>query len=202
MKIFILHHTPAIERKIKMQEDLNGVNLQYSIEWVEKFLPLEIDKTINHDIKLSEVSLSLKHRYVFEQILKHDMPFGIVFEDDVDILSVKNLNGFIEKSVHELEYNFGDVLWIGDIWVGKYTIPEIYRNGNRLSHFSDDYCSRGTHAYIISNSGARTMLQEYNLDEPIDHLFNTIKRHRQLRFGWTTPGILQKSAEGVWSSLI
>lgn len=201
MKVFILHHILAPERKMKLQEDLAKVNLQYPIEWVEKFLPNEIPDN-RYNIKKSELSLSLKHQYVFEQIIQCNMPYGIVFEDDVDLLSVPNISAFIEKSIKELKDNSGDVTWIGDVWVGKYTVPEMHRKQNQLSHFSDDYWSRCTHAYIISNFGAQAMLEDYNHDTPIDHLFNNIKRQRSLRFGWTTPGILQKTAEGVWSSLI
>jgi hypothetical protein len=200
-KIFILHHTPAAYRKQKLQDDLDKLNLPYPIEWVESFLPEDI-KHIKCNIKLTELSLTLKHQYVFEQIVRQKLPYSIVFEDDVDLLSVDNLYRFIEQSIEEINKAQGDMLWIGDAWVGKYTIPKECKQANKLSYFSENCWSRCTHAYIISLQGAKTMLENYNYDYAIDHLFNHVKRQKFLNIGWTEPGLTQKTAEGVWQTIM
>lgn len=204
VKIFILHHLPATDRKIKLQEDIKLLGSIYPIEWVEKFLPEDIDTNIswNKEIKIGNLSLLLKHQYVLEQIVAQNLSYGIVFEDDVDLMSVNNLQNFLEQSLSEINENQGDALWIGDVWVGKYTIPESVKQVNKISYFSDDCWTRCTHAYIISLNGAKIMLEEYNYELAIDHLFNHVKRKKSLKVGWTDPGLIQFSAEGKWPTVI
>ena len=203
-KIFILHHIPAESRKISLQEDLNMVALKYPIEWVEKFLPEDIDSNITQQsgVKIGELSLLLKHQYVFEQIVQQKITYGIILEDDVDLLSVVDVQQFFEQSISEIKEASRDFLWIGDAWKGKYTIPQEFKQPNKLSYFSENCCSRCTHAYIISLNGAKLMLEEFNYEQAIDHLFNSVKLKRSVTLGWTEPGLLQKSAEGKWSALL
>ena len=201
-KIFILHHTPAIARKIELQNDLNKISLLYPVEWVEKFLPSEIDADFNYSVKPSELSLSLKHQYTLQQIVQNNIQYGIIFEDDVDLQSVPELQKFLEQSIVELEAEQGDVLWIGDAWVGKYIIPPNQKVKGKISHFSNNCYSRCTHAYIISQRGAKLILDNYNYNQPVDHLFNENISSKKILPGWTEPGLIQKSAEGLWSTLI
>jgi hypothetical protein len=201
-QIFILHHTPAISRKQNIQHDLNAVNLPYPIVWIEKFLPHEIDTDINYTIRQSELSLSLKHQYALQQIVQSNIQYGIIFEDDIDLRSIPNIQKFIEQSIIELEYTWGDILWIGDVWVGKYIIPQDKKNKNKISYFSNSCYSRCTHAYIITQRGAKLVLDNYHYNLPIDHLYNEIITNKVILPGWTEPGLIQKTAEGIWSTLI
>jgi hypothetical protein len=202
IKIFILHHTPAVDRKVFLQKDLNFVNLPYQLEWVESFLPSEIDSNVVSNIKRSELSLSLKHKYALEQIVQNNIEYGIVFEDDVNLQSVSNIHQFIEQGITELEAESGDILWIGDVWVGKYVIPDNKKILNKISYFASDCLTRCTHAYIISQQGAKLALNNYHYKHPVDHLYNEIISKKILVSGWTIPGLLQKSAEGLLSTLI
>lgn len=201
-KIFILHHEPAIERKINLQEDLNLTNILYPIEWVEKFLPSEINEDLSFTIKRSELSLSLKHQYALQQIVQDNIQYGIIFEDDIDLQSVPKLQKFLEQSIAELETEQGDILWIGDVWVGKYIIPPTQKVKGKISYFSNNCYSRCTHAYIINQRGAKLVLNNYHYNQPIDHLYNEIITNKIILPGWTEPGLIQKSAEGLWSTLI
>jgi hypothetical protein len=202
IKIFILHHTPAVDRKLELQKDLNFANLPYQMEWVESFLPSEIDSNIFTNIKRSELSLSLKHKYALEQIVQNNIEYGIVFEDDVNLQSVSNTHQFLEQSILETKSSQGDVLWIGDVWVGKYTIPRANKTQDKISYFSSNCSSRCTHAYIISQQGARLVLDNYHYNQPIDHLYNEIISKKIISSGWTEPGLTQKSAENIWTTLI
>lgn len=200
-KIFILHHTPAAERKNTLSADIDAVSLSYSIEWVEAFLPDEI-KCISASIKCSELSLSLKHQYALQQIIQNEIQYGVIFEDDVDLQSVPKIQEFLEQSINELEAKKGDILWIGDVWTGKYAIPAEKKVAGEISYFSTESYSRCTHAYIISQHGAKLVLDDFHFNRPVDHLYNEIIEKRALVSGWTEPGLIQKTAEGIWSSLI
>lgn len=201
IKIFILHHTPAVERKNTLLADIGAVNLPYSIEWIEGFLPEEIEG-ISASIRISELSLSLKHQYVLQQIIQNEIQYGIIFEDDVDLQSVPKIQEFLEQSIDDLQAKTGDILWIGDVWVGKYSIPIEKKIPTEISFFSNNCFSRCTHAYIISQQGAKLVLDNYHYNQPIDHLYNEIIANKIIISGWTEPGLLQKSAEGNLPSLI
>jgi GR25 family glycosyltransferase involved in LPS biosynthesis len=199
-KIFFLHHIYAKSRKDNIQKDLSQLQLQIPTEWVTNFLPNEIEH-IQRNISLPELSLFLKHKFVFEKILKENIQYGIIFEDDIDLLSVENSETFLDKAIKEINSNRGDILWIGNIkkW-NLYHIPFTAKDTNSISYFAEECLSRCTHAYIINQRAASTMLTEIenNLySEPIDHFFNKIIQKHKLKSGWTEPFFTQNSGEGI-----
>lgn len=202
IKVFILHHIPAKDRKIKLQGDLNKINLKYPVEWVEQFLPSEVDSNINYSIKINELSLSLKHQYALQQIVENNITYGIIFEDDIDLNCIPSIQEFLEQSIFELGTSQGDILWIGDAWVGKYVIPSNKKESHKLSYFCYNCCSRCTHAYIVTKRGAKLVLDNYHYNQPVDHFFNEIISSKKILPGWTEPGLTQKSAENIWPGLI
>ena len=46
------------------------------------------------------------------------------------------------------------------------------------------------------------MINNYHYNQPIDHLYNEIIRNKIILSGWTEPGLVQKTAEGLWPTLI
>lgn len=202
IRAFILHHLPATSRKQTILHDLQKVNLGYSITWVESFLPEDIQH-ITKTITINELSLSLKHKFVFEQVVKDKLQHAIVFEDDVDLNSVHDINSFLRQAINETEKVSGDLLWIGNIkkW-NMYHIPKESKTNETISYFNDECLSRCTHAYIISNNGAKTMLNNFHNNLPIDHLFNEVIQKYKLLSGWSEPYLTQLTAEGHLSSLI
>ncbi len=200
-QIFILHHKPAYDRKVSLLNTLDTLDLPYNVEWIDKFLPGEISLS-NLNIKLSELSLTLKHQYALQKILENNIDFGIVFEDDVNLESIQNISSFLRQSIDEINEYKGDILWIGDVWVGKYTIPKDKKTPDKLAYFDKNCYSRCTHAYIVSNNGAKKILEKYSYDQPVDHMFNKLISDNIILTGWTEPGLIQKSAEGLCPSLI
>ena len=201
-KIFILHHLPAASRKQILLQDLQKTNLCYPVTWVETFLPEDIQHVVKN-ITFSELSLSLKHKFVFEQVIKNDLQHAIVFEDDVDLNSVYDINSFLQQAINEIQNVSGDLLWIGNIkkW-NMYHIPKEKKTNENISYFNEQCLSRCTHAYIISNNGAKTMLNNFHNNLPIDHLFNDVIQKYKLLSGWSEPYLTQLTAEGLLSSLI
>lgn len=201
-KIFITHHIPAYERKKTLLNDIKLHNIQYPVIWVESFLPEDI-QNITKTITISELSLSLKHKFIFEQIIKDKLPYAIVFEDDVNLNSVSNVDNFLQQAIKETQNISGDLLWIGSIeeW-RKYNIPEENKANGGITYFNEQCLSRCTHAYIISYNGAKIMLNNFHNNLPIDHLFNEIIQKHKLLSGWSEPFLTQLSVEKQINSLI
>jgi len=199
-KIFLLHHLPAVERKINLIKDLNELSIKYPIEWVESFLPEDIYNKYQHSITLNELSLSLKHQYAISQQVKHNIENIIVLEDDISLKSVMEFNLFIDQCLKDIEYNNGDLLWIGG--TRDLQVPSNMLQDNCISYFSENFLSRCTHGYILNLKSAEKLLEKYNYNFPVDHLFNQIIIQNKLVSGWTNPFLTQKTVEGECRSYI
>lgn len=203
INIFILHHTPAKERKRTLLNNIESIKIDYPVDWIEAFLPNEIQNFNKGNISYSELSLLLKHKLVWEQTIQNELNYSIVFEDDVNLLSVENLNNFLRKGVEELHAKAGDLLWIGNIkkW-NMYHIPEHEKNINNFAYFNKECFSRCTHAYIISQKAAQIMLDNVHYNLPVDHLYNDIIQKKNLISGWSEPFLTQYTAEGIWPTTL
>jgi hypothetical protein len=200
-KIFLLHHLPVKERKEKLLEDLAAVNLQYPVVWVENFLPEDIKDVYQFRVNIANASLNLKHRYVHEYIINNNIDYGIVLEDDIDLLSVHSLQLFLEKCIEEIKQHEGDILWIGG--TNELQAPQQFKIPGTLSVFYEGLDSRCTHGYIITPKAAKIVFDNFHLNLPIDHLFNeVIRNNKQIKSGWTDPFLRQKTVEGKWPSLL
>lgn len=214
-QIFILHHTPAHKRKEILLKDIKALNIQFPIEWVEGFLPDEL--TLDPQTTLKEanikgptcivtkktLSVVLKHKFAVEQQIKNNIQNAIIFEDDVDLFSVPNLNLFLQKSIEELNNEKKDMLWIGG--TKNYEVPQELIQKEKIAYFSENYASRLGHAYILSLRAAFIVYENLDILSQhlhIDHLYNEIIIFKRLiTSGWTAPYITQKTDTGNWNSL-
>jgi hypothetical protein len=199
-KIFLLHHLPAIDRKESLIKDLKDVSLTYPLEWVEEFLPADIATKYKHTITIKELSLSLKHQYSINQQIEHNIQNIIIFEDDINLKSVPQINLYLERCLNDINNFNADILWIG----GTYglQVPENIKNNQHVSYFSSNFLSRCTHGYILNIKASSKIIEKYNYDLPVDHLYNKIISECGLTSGWTAPFLTQKTVEGEWRSTI
>jgi|688.fasta_scaffold03604_11 hypothetical protein len=199
--IYILHHSPANERKVELLNTINLLKLDYPVNWVENFLPEEVS-TLGKDFNISipEMSLSLKHEFVLLDQVKKNLDKVIILEDDADLLSVQNLQEFLENCLLEFSENNGDILWIGG--THDMNVPNEIKKSDKVAYFSKNFKSRCAHAYIMSLKAARAAIEHYHYNLPADHLFNEIIDTCELNSGWTSTYITQKSLEKKIKSLL
>lgn len=201
IQIFLLHHLPAKQRKEQLITDLSTVNLLYPINWIENFLPEEVSRDYQYSVNTANASLNLKHKYTHQYIIKNNIDYGIVLEDDIDVLSIDSLQVFFEKCLQEMIIENGDILWVGG--TNEIQIPPNLLQPNKYTVFHEKFDSRCTHGYIINKKGAQTVINNFHLNLPIDHLFNEIIRNNKtIKSGWTHPFLTQKTIRGVWPSLL
>jgi GR25 family glycosyltransferase involved in LPS biosynthesis len=214
-KIFVLHYSKLTKRKqyIIHQFKLHGIT---DYEFIEKF-----DKdTITDDecpefsreyvtTRRTELSLHLKHLYVYRTMVRENYEQALVFEDDV-ILS----NGFMEKLgvyMKQLPTEY-DMLFIGDgcnlhiprnqLKPGQYIyekcLHETSWGGNGAAKCTDSYiihqrCAKKICDYIAATSSTK------KIDKPADWWLNDTARDLVLRVYWGEPTIVtQGSQNGVF----
>lgn len=215
LKIFVLHYSKLTKRKqyIIHQFKLHGIT---DYEFIEKF-----DKdTITDDecpefsreyvtTRRTELSLHLKHLYVYRTIVRENYEQALVFEDDV-ILS----NGFMEKLgvyMKQLPTEY-DMLFIGDgcnlhiprnqLKPGQYIyekcLHETSWGGNGAAKCTDSYiihqrCAKKICDYIAATSSTN------KIDKPADWWLNDVARELVLKVYWAEPTIVtQGSQNGVF----
>ena len=138
-------------------------------------------------ISPSSVSLILKHLYCWNQQLNNDYNTILILEDDADI--PKGFKESLCRIYDEFIEDNMDIVMIGDGY--NWHPPNIYID--RVTHYHRTLKTRCTHAYLISKSCAKKMLDNFNpFNLPIDFKMNEIIQLESLRVSWYEPGIKQK----------
>jgi GR25 family glycosyltransferase involved in LPS biosynthesis len=197
-KIYICHWNKLIDRKIHIIEQLKSQNIfEYSFvelydknaldkNKIEKEYPMVFGK-INRDkryLKLSEISLLLKHCWIIKDAYEKQYDSIMILEDDVEFCNnFVNLFNTYKKQLP----NDWDCCWVGSC-CGLHCniIPNknIYRVLN----------SRCCHCYILSLNGIKKILQDIqNINEGIDWYFNDIIPKLGLNAFWFEPSLAEQS---------
>lgn len=210
-KIFVVHHAPLIDRKNRLNDIFEKIDLE--VEWVEKFLPEEIDynkevgnpiidkdcgyaiqqnKYIYHEnvgkrVSISELSLYLKHKYCYLEQIKHNYENILILEDDVNINS--NFIEYMNNNMEEFLEIKPDILVLGT----AFNFRPVKLIGNYI-HLNDNQLTRCTHAQIININCVQKIINHlYPINLPIDFKLNEIIILEQLTVAWSEPGLTQFS---------
>ena len=211
LKTYIMHYTPLIERKEHMIHQLNNHNIK-NYEFIESFdKEVLTDKDLHKfdlkKLKLSEISLFLKHIKTLKQICNSDDNYALIFEDDV-ILDV-NFNDKIINYLSQAPDNF-DIMFIGsgcDLHISKDRIindVNIYLKDN----WEGDGSCKCADSYIITKKCCLKIIDFFNenstiIDLPIDWWFNFVFRKLEFIVYWCEPTIvIQGSQNGSFKRSI
>jgi GR25 family glycosyltransferase involved in LPS biosynthesis len=183
MKIFVAHYSPLKERKEHLLQQFEKQNIQ-DFEFIEKYNREDLDfctidfvgQTSLHDLfdpklKLSKLSLVLKHFYIYKEIAeKYDE--ALILEDDVILQDGFLQNLELYKTQLPEDY---DMLFIGDgckLHIPKERlVPDIFiyeKNVNPTS-WGGQGCSRCSDSYLVSKKCAKQLC---------DYIANTTKKNR------------------------
>lgn len=199
-KIFICHYTKLVERKPILQKQLDRYKL--SVEWIEvldkeeinineltKILPninkpLNIQGHIGRNLRMSEISLILKHNYIWEKMVNEDIENVLVLEDDA--LLKDNFVNLFNSYIDELPNDY-DLLWVGSC-CGLHA-PII---NNKHIYIKDG--SRCTHAYMISKKCAEKMIEYHKINNyPCDFMFNEAIKKYNFKNYWLEPDLISQN---------
>jgi len=213
MKIFVLHYSKLTQRKEHILEQFkkNGIE---KFEFIERFDKDEItdDECTEFDQnyitdRRSELSLHLKHFYIYKLMVIENIDEALIFEDDI-ILS----DDFIKKVTEYLTQlpKTYDMLFIGDGC--QLHIPNTQLIPNQYIYeksvdINNDGCgaTRCTDSYIIHNRCAKKIcdyisILNYKIKLPIDWWLNIAARDNNFSVYWCEPTIVtQGSQTGLFS---
>ena len=198
-KIFICHWDKLTDRKEELIEVLSEENIfdyefvcdydkdTWSEEEIKYDFPkiFEVVEGYGRKLKSSEISLSLKHIKIIREVAEK-YEYALVLEDDV-ILCDNFVEEFLE-SHNQLPDNW-DIAWVGTccgLHAPTSEDKRVYRvNGSRC-----------THAYAISNIGAKKVLSELKYcNTGADFFFNLLIEKFNLNNYWFEPALAIQSPE-------
>ena len=166
MKSFVILLTENEQRQNNVKIMLNSIpdlNIFPAITPAKnhEIVKKESIKTVN-TLKKTEISCALSHIMICKKIVENNLPYAIIFEDDVRLFD--NFNNKLNKVEECLPENF-DFIQVHIPFfldISKITV------NNHLNKYSKTY---STGAYIISYKHALKVSQIKNLNKPIDHLY-------------------------------
>lgn len=208
-RIYVCNYTPLKNRKEHMIEQCKRYNIEDTLIFIHKYDREHIPRKLlqifdTNKLKMSEISLFLKHMYSMGGILHSNKPYGIIMEDDV-IFKDNFLENF-NKITAELPKNF-DILHVGVFPFQKEFIKQkgrahpIPKNAKRVGYFRDmsntmvfpwTGNNKGTDFYIISNAGCRKFMQLFNywvcsrkkIHTPIDYYMGQMMLINKCNIWW------------------
>ena len=220
-KIFVAHHPPLKERKEYLSQALKANDIEvewvesFSVEEIkdnyeeyisrrEEFFKGTIVipqfpgkknqdyENFSKKISLGSLSLYLKHKYCFEQQLKHSYDTILILEDD--IMVPNDFKTYINNHMDEFIKSDGDMLVIGKShW---FDVLPHWRTGEWI-HTSPNYKTRCTHAIAYNKKCVNKILDNIGIiNLPIDFKLNEIIQKENLEVYWSQPGLLQNQNFG------
>ena len=198
-KIFICHWDKLTDRKEELIEVLSEENIfdyefvcdydkdTWSEEEIKYDFPkiFEVVEGYGRKLKSSEISLSLKHVKIIREVAEK-YEYALVLEDDV-ILCDNFVEEFLES--HNQLPDDWDIAWVGTCCGLHAPTSE----GKRVYRVNGSRC---THAYAISNIGAKKVLSELKYcNTGADFFFNLLIEKFNLNNYWFEPALAIQSPE-------
>jgi GR25 family glycosyltransferase involved in LPS biosynthesis len=198
-KIFICHWDKLTDRKeelIKVLSEENIFDYEFVCDydkdtWSEEEIKYDFPKIFEvvegygRKLKSSEISLSLKHVKIIREVAEK-YEYALVLEDDV-ILCDNFVEEFLES--HNQLPDDWDIAWVGTCCGLHAPTSE----GKRVYRVNGSRC---THAYAISNIGAKKVLSELKYcNTGSDFFFNLLIEKFNLNNYWFEPALAIQSPE-------
>ena len=198
-KIFICHWDKLTDRKeelIKVLSEENIFDYEFVCDydkdtWSEEEIKYDFPKIFEvvegygRKLKSSEISLSLKHVKIIREVAEK-YEYALVLEDDV-ILCDNFVEEFLES--HNQLPDDWDIAWVGTC-CGLHAPTS---KGKRVYRVNGSRC---THAYAISNIGAKKVLSELKYcNTGADFFFNLLIEKFNLNNYWFEPALAIQSPE-------
>lgn len=186
--IFVISLERATDRREKLAETLKDEKNYEIINAVDgkKLSPEDIvlkNKYIKTELNPGQIGCFLSHVKLWKYIVDNNIPDAVILEDDIlKLFNINKIINIIHSTRHIQDF---DIIYIGHFFenqkenrpiIDTYPVPELnnsyeyyFATGSKIQIYPNKqikfYKSTkpyGTHAYIISNSGAKNLLQIFN----------------------------------------
>jgi glycosyl transferase family 25 len=207
-KIYVCHYTKLIERVEPLKKQLDKYKLE--AEWILsndkedlniEFLKQEfinIDKNIGHSdnfidfpgrnfeinrkMKMSELSLFLKHYEIWKDMRNNNIQNALILEDDA--LLSDNFVLLFNEYIKDIDKDY-DIVWVG-------SCCNLHKIGS--SNLIKTNGSRCTHGYLLNLKTVNKLIEnsKYN-NYPVDFYFNYIINKFNLNNYWMEPDLISQN---------
>jgi len=199
--VYVCHWTKLIDRKkhILNQLKLNKIDNFSFVELYDKdFLEKEkiqliypnvfnLIKREKRFLKLSEISLLLKHCWCVKDAFLKNYKSIMILEDDV--IFCNNFNYYLKNFKKQLPDDW-DCCWVG----GCCGLTTKDKNDN--TNVYKNKTSRCCHCYLLSNKCLNKINKEINnIDDAIDWYYNTLIPKLNLNSFWFEPWLAEQSSK-------
>jgi len=205
MKIFVLHYSKLSERKTHILSQFKKHNiLDYEfVETYDKDSLTDADKVLfQPNYKLSMISLTLKHFWVYKEI-SDKYECALILENDV-ILS-DNFTKILNNYLTQLPKDY-DMLFIGDgcnLHIEKHNLRPnkyIYPKCLHATKWGGMGSSRCSDSYIISKKCSIALCNylsnlNYKINIPSDWWLNVASRDNNFNVYWCEPTIVTQGTQ-------
>ncbi|CDX17826.1 conserved hypothetical protein [Mesorhizobium sp. ORS 3324] len=174
------------ERHIYDEFDRHGIPVNWYLDHDVADLSPE---DLRSGLKPAEISLTLKHLGIWQEFLQTDLPYCLVFEDDVFL--ARNFSARLADCLHELDPSRHAVVYLGN--GGNYYTPWYsLKNGQSLYPATHSRC---TDSYILTRSAAQARCEWFanrRVTRPIDHEVNFSDRDAGVEILWFERPIVEQ----------
>ena len=190
-KIYIIHYDKLVERKEHIEKQIKDFS---NVEWILNKNPEDLNESelslFSGNLSQGSKSLTMKHIETFKRIVKEDIEYALVFEDDV-ILNNNFIYDYEEIKEEFMKSDF-EICFIGSgcgLKVTKYT-----------GILSDSkHQTRCTDSYIIKKSLCKKLLDIY-IEYPhysvnIDFIMNKWFSDYKIKTCWSFKSIVKQGSQ-------
>ena len=165
---------------------------KYDCQYIKKLTP--------ERISLTNLSLNLKHRYVWQSIIKSNAEYGLVLEDDI-IFTDNSIEKVLEL-INNKNIRFFDYIDLGGGCMLKPYGVNFKKVRDTSIYSLEIPTTRTTCAYLISRKMATQLIENkqkimFPIDFQLTYCFNIL----QSKVGWADPEIfIHGSEHGYYNS--
>lgn len=188
MKIFVINLPEDVERRRRVEEQLQRFGLAYEVVPAVKggLLGVEQRATQYDDVRFArnegrsalpgELGCALSHVGVYRRMLELGLPFALILEDDAWLNP--NVPQLLEAIERQRNPESREVILL--TWVAEAAVPKLgfVWSSYYLSEIRAAWC---THGYVVTRAAAAALVEQLY---PVRHLadcWNWLHRHRIVR---------------------
>ncbi len=193
-KIYIIHYDKLVERKEHIENQIKDFS---NVEWILNKNPEDLSdcelSLFRSNLSKGSKSLTMKHIEAFKRIVKNDIDYALIFEDD--IILDPDFDVYFELIKEQFLISDFEICFIGNGCGLQIDKKEI---GNEYIYDSY-YQSRCTDSYIIKKSLCKKFLDIYiEYDEyymNIDHIMNKWFKDYDIKTCWSGKTIVEQGSQ-------
>jgi GR25 family glycosyltransferase involved in LPS biosynthesis len=201
-KTYVIHYEPLVERKQYLDAFLPSItdNFDFIVSSKETDDEMYINSKeyynynptiLNRILSISEISVSVSHLKIYEDILKNNYDWCLILEDDAVI--TENFNLIIKNILKENIADF-DFIFLS-------TCCGIVFNKLNNGYVQSCPMSKCVSGYLVNRKKLKDVLSASKpISTNIDNHLNIIKEPLGLNFGSCEPPIITQGSETKYKS--